>query len=310
MFRTAWRGISPFLEHPKRQMASLIIISTFVGMMEAGVLVLVVHIALAIAEQGRSGGTDLPLIDASFSSGELLWVAAAMAVLSIVGHFFYGRLSARTTSQVSASARQEAIGVFFSASWSRQALVREGALQETMSSLVGRISSITGNLVTGISSFVNLVAFLIVAAIINPVAMIVVLGFGACLSLLLRPLNVLTRRRSASSVETNSTFVEEISRATSLAMEYRIFGVEDVAAQHLSQLAENAAADQFSRHPQVIIVEKRNVRSRGLIDAAVSRQCNSLVGGANISYAWVDPVNPGQILGGTIINDNYLPIRH
>ncbi len=245
MFVSAWKGLTPFLAHPKRQVAILIAVSVLVGITEAGVLVLVVHTALAIADKGRNTGTDLSIIQLHASSGVLLWIAAGLGVTSIAGHLLFSHLKAQASSEVMATARSVAIDAFMSASWNRQSKDREGALQETMSSIVTRLSTMAGYMVTGIASMINLLAFLTIAAVVNPVAMVVIMVFGFVLSIAMRPLTKITQRRSAQFIETNSRFVEEISRTTSLALEYRVFGVEHVARDDMQALTRETARRQY-----------------------------------------------------------------
>ena len=246
MIRKAWQGLSPFLEHPVRQFVVLTMVSVFVGFAEASVLVLVVHTALAMAGANGSTVESLPIINTEVSSSSLLWLAAALGLLSILGHFLQARLKARAMSGVSANSRIAAIDAFIGASWDRQAQDREGALQETTSTLVARLTSMAGSLVSGTASIVNLAAFLLIAAVINPVAMGVVLVFGAFLAQLMRPLSRLSQRRSRMYTETNSQFVEEISRTTSLAMEYRAFGVQGAASNELHKLIEQTSRREYT----------------------------------------------------------------
>lgn len=230
-----------YLAHPKRQLALLTIVSVAVGFAEAGVLVLVVQTALVIAGNGSAAAGSVPIANLRMSSGIQLLLAAGLGLMSIVGHFVQARLRAQTMSEVSAGTRSTAIDAFIGASWDRQARDREGALQETMSSLAENIAGMAGALVAGAASMVNLVAFLLIAALINPTAMALVLVFGASLSMLMRPLSRLAQRRSRVYVDSKLRFVEEISRATSLAMEYRAFGVERAAAARLHQMIADTA---------------------------------------------------------------------
>jgi ABC-type multidrug transport system fused ATPase/permease subunit len=120
------------------------------------------------------------------------------------------------------------------ASWDRQARDREGALQETVSTLAIQTSTMVGHLTTFAAAVAGLAALLAMALIVDPVTTVVVILCGACLFALLRPIGAATRRRSHSFVGLNSSFTEQISQWTSLAMDLRVFGVDETEAEHLA----------------------------------------------------------------------------
>jgi ATP-binding cassette, subfamily B, bacterial len=149
-------------------------------------------------------------------------------------------------SGVLETSRSKAIRAVSQATWDRQARDREGALHET----VGTIATQTGNLVmhfvTFLSGAIGLVALLVIAAVVNPLATIILLAFGTLLVVTLRPIGRLTRRRSASFVGLNSRWSERTAAWSTLAQELRVFGVERLEADRLVE-ANRHSSDAFAR---------------------------------------------------------------
>ena len=64
---------------------------------------------------------------------------------------------------------------------------------------------------------------------------------GGALFFGLRPIATITQRRARAWVDANSAFGEEVTAVSSLALEYRVLGGQDVARGRLEQLNERAA---------------------------------------------------------------------
>ena len=231
----AWRGLSPLLPPTSRRAAAVLAIESLVaGLLEAAVLVLVVTVALAVSDGSESVNLGLPLFgDLELSSGVALLAAGGAGLVMLAIHLHVARLTAHLSADVIRSARHRAIGAFSGAAWARQAQDREGALQETVSTLSGQSSLLAVHLCNFVAASVGLLALLVAAVIVNPLTTLVVLVFGAMIFLGLRPVGRLTRRRARDYVGTNSGFIEGMSQWSTLAMELRVFGVEDLEVERL-----------------------------------------------------------------------------
>src|SRR5690606_17276122 len=125
-----------------------------------------------------------------------LWGGLCLAGLTIGLHAILAQRSAKLASSVLGAARHRALEAFSAAPWEVQSLQRDGALQETTSTLALHTAQLTHTLVTCVSASLNLAALLIVAACIDAVIMAIVLGAGLLLFAVLRPIGRLTRRRA------------------------------------------------------------------------------------------------------------------
>jgi ABC-type multidrug transport system fused ATPase/permease subunit len=245
MLRTLWARLSNLLQHPRRKLFQVVLVSAAGGLAEAAVLVLIVRIAVSLNDGSPSRALRLPILGSEPTIGWLLWAGVGFVILGTILDLFLARLTARMSSEVLANSRSQAVGAFLRATWARQAQDREGALQETISTLAMQSSLLALTFASGLAAALNLLTLLVVATLVDPVAMIVVLLFGAGLFAALRPMATMTRRRAKLFVASNSNFAEEVSKISSLAMELQVFGVQETAALNLEALNAGAAKRQF-----------------------------------------------------------------
>ncbi len=250
MNRVAWRLIRPLIKRPRRSAAVLIGAASIGGLAEAGVLVVIVLTAVSLTDPSAPT-VSLPASDQVLSIEQLLILAAILAVVSLLTHLVIARLSATVSAEVIERSRIGAIDGFLDASWDRQSLTREGALQETISTLSYQASQLTAVLATGVAALVNLTAFLILALTVDIVSTVVVLLCGGAMFAALRPISRLTHRRSQEFVRSNSEFSEEVSRLSTLAMELKVFGAKRAAAERL--LAMNVATAELYRRTRFLV---------------------------------------------------------
>jgi ABC-type multidrug transport system fused ATPase/permease subunit len=245
----AWRALERYLAHPTRKIVALSVVSTVGGFAEAALLVAVVRAAVAVADRNSDLG-ELPLIGATVTIPRLLWIAVGFGIVSICANVLIARLTARMQSEVLHGLRTRVINAFTAATWERQSSEAEGAIQESMTTLSVQSASIVGNVSASLNSILSLLVLLSVAMAQNVVATFGVVAAGVLIFTILRPLSLLTGRRAERFVAANSEFAESTASANSLAMEFRAFGVQDVASGRLLDdsraVAERARSLRFA----------------------------------------------------------------
>lgn len=244
MILNTWRLLHPYIRRPIRGFALLGCSTALAGILEAMVLVIVVNVALAITQGTASDSIVLPIFDSAASSGALLWVAAGGALFIFLLHTATARLTSKLSTDVLESGREQALRAYLQASWPAQARDREGALQETVSTLAVQSSTLCVAFATAISAFLSLAALVLSAFLVDPVAMIVIIAVGLVLFAAIRPMSRLTFRRATAFVGANSEFSEEVSRIATMAMEFRLFGVQDRLQQELLERNRRVAVEQ------------------------------------------------------------------
>ena len=250
MNRVVWQLIRPLIKHPRRSSAVLIAAASIGGLAEAGVLVVIVLTAVSLTDPSAPT-VSIPGSSQDLSIGQLLLVAAILAVVSFLTHFIIARLSARVAANVLERSRDLAVEGFLDASWHQQSLTREGALQETVSTLSYQVSQLTAFFANGVASLINLTAFLVLAMAVDFVSTVLVLVCGGAMFAALRPMSRFTQRFSQEFVRSNSEFSEEVTRLSTLAMELRVFGAQRAAAKQL--LMMNAATAERYRRTRFVV---------------------------------------------------------
>ncbi len=226
--RYSWRQLRPLVAPSRGGLAALAGASAVSGFLEAGILVLLVQIAFAIAD----GSSEIELgtglgSNATVSLSLLFLLAVLMGLLRLALQIATARLAPRMSANVQIALRRQAVRGYLDASWERQASEHEGRFQHLATSEIGQIGAavlIAGALLT--AGF-NLAALLATAFIVNAVAALVVILSLAVLAVLLRPLARLSRRASAQYMVAQRSFSASVADLVRMSQELKVFGVEN-----------------------------------------------------------------------------------
>lgn len=243
------RNVAPKLwdlaGRPRKVLVRLVLASLVAGVTEAAAILVVVRLAIEVASD-QVESDFVPLVGAPSSVGMTLAIAVALVLCTVLGHFLTARETASIGARVLRAARQRAIVAFSDASWSRQATERQGALQETVTSLSQRCSATAQSLTNATASAAMLTVFLVIAVVINPLGFLAIGAGGAVTVMAIRPLSRRTRGHGESASRSNVEFAEDAARFSAAAMELRAFGVMTQAAQVVDEVGERAAESQRS----------------------------------------------------------------
>ncbi|MEM9515318.1 MAG: ABC transporter ATP-binding protein [Actinomycetota bacterium] len=251
MLRSSWAELKRLLPGGARTALSVTLLAAIAGLAEALALLLVVRVALDIIEDGRS--IQLPILEIDLSWTAAL-VAAGMLALAALGlHLAMASLTARITAGVLMNARTEAIDLFVSAGWPTQAQQREGALQETVSTLADRSAQLAHFAIMGAANAISLAMFLCVALIVDPLSSIAIIVAGVLLVAAITPISRATRRRADEFVEVNSRFSEDVTRMASSSMELSTYGVQQRAADELKTANDEAMLAMFRARRAMLV---------------------------------------------------------
>ena len=216
--------------------------SFFSGLAQATILVVVGEFAVNTA-QGR---THVDIHGHSFSAPEAMLASAILLVIYLLGSIAAAFSSSSMSSNALASTRNTMIDTFFRASWTVQSQERLGHTQQLITVNCEAVGDMIQGMAVGLQALLTVVALLVAAFLVSPIAATIVLAFGILLSTALRPFNKWSRQASfhlSDDIHTMATLVTEYTR---LAGEFRVFGVEGQATAKLYQTNE-AAATTFRR---------------------------------------------------------------
>ena len=268
--------LHPYLQGVRLQLTVIAVLAIVGGFAEAGLLVLVAHIATSLAARHTATSLALGPIDRStISVGVLLAAAgvlvAARAALQVLGVF----LSTRVIISVWRKTLQRLLRGFLDAGWPLQASQRHGRLQELITEYANYGASAVATLITGATAAFSLAALLATALFVN-VAAAVVTGIAALLiGVVVRPLRGAARRRSRRTAKSRLIMATGVTELAATLQDVRIFGVENRVRARLDGLVEKAAQRQQSTD-----------RMSGLITVVYQGAAMTLVVGAlAVAYA-------------------------
>ena len=209
------------------------------GLAEAALLVLIARIALALASDDSSVTFNLgPVHDWTVSVTVLLSVAAALVLVRMAFQALQTVLAARATFATVAGVRKSLIRRFLAADWALQSQQREGRLQELATTYATATSGAVGGITGGAISGFNLLALLGTALAVSPIASLAAATAALLVGLVLRPLRLAVRRRSAKMARANLEFATAVTELTSTLQEVRIFQVERPIGNTLSDFTD------------------------------------------------------------------------
>lgn len=220
-----------------RQLSWIATCSFISGLAQAGILVIISEFAIN-STQGKTHllvhGHSISILAAIVSSVILLFIYSGAGIAA-------GISISSTTSAALASVRAKMINAFFRATWRLQSQERLGHLQQLLTFNCEKVGDITLRMASGLQSLLTLMALLLTAFLVSPIAAMIVLIFGILLSLVLRPFNTWGRRASTRLSENSHFMATLVTEYTRLVREFRLFGVEKEATTGLLRSNEMAA---------------------------------------------------------------------
>jgi len=224
--REAWRKLRPFLGDSTRGIVALGATAVIGGFVEAGVMVLIVRIAVALASGDDSVVTHLgPFGEVTLTVGQLFGVAFALLLVRLIFNMINSWLTSLLSVEALTAARKRTFSDFVRASWPVQSVERDGHLQEIMSTHVGRVSQATLTLANTTVAGFNFLALMVSAFLVNRLASALIVVGVVILFFALRPITRAARRRSKASNAANIDFVSSVAESVTLAQEVRTFNV-------------------------------------------------------------------------------------
>ena len=222
-------------------MIALALASFGAAMVEAGFLVLVTALLLALASGreviGPFAGFEVPITAAVLAAAVGLVLRFGLNMVTV-------RQSAAVSAAVRTSQRQRLAHAYLGAAWSVHQHEPSGRLQELLTSFVGRVLIAVAAATQGLTAALSVVAFLGAGLFIQPWATLGVLAFLGILAALLGPLRKAIGRAAVRSGGADLDFATSVAELGSLGREMQIFGARDAFTRRVDQLTDSATQAQ------------------------------------------------------------------
>ncbi|MEY4173394.1 MAG: hypothetical protein RI900_559 [Actinomycetota bacterium] len=208
------------------------------GLLEACFLIVVTRLAFAVTD-GRDRFGVLAGWEVALPQGILL--AAGLVALRFVFTILSAKQSSHLTVEVSLDARVRLMTAYLSATWESQSGDRLGRLQELLTTFTQRVSDTVQWATSWLAASLNLMALLVTAVAVDPVASLaVILGVGV-LSFALRPIRSGLRRQAAKTLTSGMRYATLTSEYSQAAVDLHVFHVQKAVEDHLRREATEAS---------------------------------------------------------------------
>jgi ABC-type multidrug transport system fused ATPase/permease subunit len=202
-------------------------------MAEASILVLITRLAFAISD----GADEVSLIAGrTITIRGAFGLALLLVIVTIGFQVTNAWRSSQLNAQVIADIRQDLSEAFLDADWSSQHGERTGQLQELLTTFIRGGAQLISAVSTGTTAAVGLVALLISAAFVDPIATALLFALICVLALATRPLNRLVDKEAERTSQAGMAFATSLSEVSQLGLEMHIFNVQPTAKERLGAL--------------------------------------------------------------------------
>lgn len=216
----AWRHLSG----ERRIVVGLAGLAVIAAQAESAALVLIALIADAAARGAAitqlsvgpiSMDLDVPL------AGVLTIVAIVVAAIVI---FTYGRLSARTFARLERISRDDIVASYAGADWEYQATLKSSRVQGRILRLMDARAKAFAGVVGWVRALATIAVFVAVAAVMSPLAAVVIVMFGAVLSLAVLPIRRRIVRLATRAADEEVGLSADVAEAADHGPDVHIFG--------------------------------------------------------------------------------------
>lgn len=242
-----WRELWPFMAASRWRVAVLAASSTAGGVLEAGVLVILVRVAFVISE-GRDTLTFStgPIDEITLTIAEMIVVALAMVLVRLALQMLAAFLAPRMSTDALSELRTRTVEAYLHAEWSKQVGERQGAFQDLATTQIARTVSAILVLSTMLAAGLNLTALLASALLVDTVAASTVIVSVMLLSFALRPLRAASRRASQRMREENVHYADAVSDLLRITQDLRVLSVEDAYATQVRTAIRRTSREYFT----------------------------------------------------------------
>jgi ATP-binding cassette, subfamily B, bacterial len=224
------------------QFVLLTLLSFVGGLAEAAVLVLIVQIALRLAQDAKTAATAGIFSTQHMPLSELFWIGAALCIVRAAAFTSSSWLAAWISTRVSVNARKELFGAFIRARWSVQSKEAEGRLQDLATNQMGAAAAFALTFSTVLTSLMNFLTLIVSAIVVNAIAAAVMVVIAILLFVGLRPLSMYGKKQSRAQSLGTTEYGRSISQAVNLALETRVFHVGEALDARLAGAADSVAS--------------------------------------------------------------------
>ena len=240
----AWRHLADV----RRAVLGMGLLAVLAAQAESAALVLIALTADSVARGEDQVAIDAGPIDVTIGMVPMavLTIIALAATATVV--LLYGRLTATVAARLEREARDEVVSSYSGADWEYQSTQKSSRIHGRLRLMHARAGAFVG-LVGWSRALTSIAVFVTAAAVISPFAALVIVVFGAVLSLAVLPIRRRAIRIAIQAAEQEVGLAEEVGEAIEQGPDVKVFGAWpafghrfDVRSGRLQQLRARAGA--------------------------------------------------------------------
>jgi ATP-binding cassette subfamily B protein len=240
-FRARLEAIAKLTDQVRPQILLISVFAFINGLLEAGFLVIIARIALALTD-----GSDSIRVrgELELSTHQGLAISTALIAIRLVFSLGVVRVSTSLVYSVGVNLRLRLSHAFLDSSWATQQAQPVGTLQQLVVSFPTQGSNLIYSLAASLGAGITLVAMMAVSLIVNFIATLTVFVALFLFSGILRPLRNRLNRQSTASIAPQMSFSNGVAQIGTLGLEIHSFGVKEQVKHKVDQLIFNEGEAQ------------------------------------------------------------------
>ena len=211
------------LKDEKRSILGLAVLAVLAAQSESIALVLIALIADTISRGQTSVSVSRGPLSADLQVLAAGGVTMAAIVIAAILVFTHGRLVARVSARLAREDRDKIVASYAAADWEYQSTQKSARAQGRIRLMDARSKTFAG-LLGWIRSAASIAVFVAVAALMSPLAAVIIVAFGIVLSLAVFPIRLRTRRLSRRTAEVEVGLAEDFGDAIDQGADVHVFG--------------------------------------------------------------------------------------
>jgi ATP-binding cassette, subfamily B, bacterial len=216
---TAWRHLAD----ERRTVVGLGLLAVIAAQAESAALVLIALTADTVARGEDQIDIDAGPVSASIGMAPMGVLTVIALALTAVVVLIYGRLTARIAARLERQARDEVVSSYAGADWEYQSTQKASRVHGRLRLMHARSGTFVG-LVGWTRALTSIAVFVTAAAVISPFAALVIVVFGAVLSVAVLPIRRRAVRIAIQAAEQEVGLSEDVGEAIDQGPDVKVFG--------------------------------------------------------------------------------------
>lgn len=230
---TAWH----LLADERRVVVGLAMLAVLAAQAESAALVLIALTAETVATGKSAVDVEAGPVDFSVSMGAMAGLSVGALAATAVVVFAYGRLTASVAARLEKAARNEVVFTHAAADWEYQSTQKAGRVHGRLRLMLAPASMFSG-LVGWIRALTSIIVFVAAALVVSPAAALMIVVFGAVLSLVVLPIRRRAIKIGIEAAKEEVGLSEDVGEAMDHGADVKVFGAWDAFSDRFEARSE------------------------------------------------------------------------